>query len=695
MKTLAFEYWRRRKFIHVLFLFVAGISPSEVAQSKILFVSPSGNDLNSGISIDAPLKTVTHGVSLASGGDTVYLLPGTYSELVKIVQKQGIAEKPIYIYGYDESPELRPVIDGGAAIPSIGNTTNYWMDIESSSWIEIGNIVFRNGWTDPIKVINSSYLTFNGCYFYGGRRVIAAAGTNMHHLLVQNCYWDQGGEYLWTLVSDTTGVDGWTSMHEGILQYYNGSLINLTGTGGSVVIRDNTIVNAFNAIRWTALLDYDSNIEIYDNTVSDIRDNDFEPEYYTFNLHIYHNLSHNIHKTLSVDHVQGGYIYYYGNIVTSDADSWSNQIATSFWKVYGEGSTNLSYPLYAFNNSFCGVGKAFAMDDGTVAVQVKHFNNAYYFTASRGWNLDAVDSTDSFDYDVSNKPWPPNIINRNQETHGRLADAQFMNTTNFDLRLKQGSPAIDGGTTASFPEFGWVQSYHGSAPDIGAYEGDTLVEGPPFRFRTWPGLYFTYSEKPRIVRSKTSGNVLTLYFSAPLDSMTIAPGNIALSDKGSDIGVLSSSLSGDGYRLDIGVAPGTSLDEHSLSIGFNPLPKGINGQDATMWAATISPYKNSSVTNVQETNVTIPSTFHPMLEIYPNPFNNSAKVLIHISGSAMTKGILQIYDVVGRRIEEHPFTISHGAAEISINDERLASGSYFAIARVGAETVSRKFIVLK
>ncbi|HEX9005845.1 MAG TPA: hypothetical protein VF889_01030, partial [Bacteroidota bacterium] len=222
------------------------------AQSRTFYVSPGGSDQNDGLSLSSPFLSIAHGVDAAAAGDTVYLLPGTYRGMVSIVQKKGVAEKPLCFLGYPRWPGVKPVIDGGGVSPSLNNTTNAWMVVGASEWIEIGNIEFRNGWTDPIHIINSSYITFDHCSFYGGRKVIAASGSATHHVLVQNCSWDQGGDYLWNLVTDPAGADAWTSMHQGLLQYYNGTLVDLNGTGGSFVIRNDTISNAFNGIRWSA-----------------------------------------------------------------------------------------------------------------------------------------------------------------------------------------------------------------------------------------------------------------------------------------------------------------------------------------------------------------------------------------------------------------------------------------------------------
>jgi hypothetical protein len=666
------------------------------AQPKSIFVSPSGSDSNDGLSLARPIKSINFGLNLASAGDTVYLLPGTYREIAKIVQRKGIAERPLCLYSYYSLPESRAVIDGGAVTPSNTNLTNIWMDIENSDWIEIGGIEFRNGWTNPVQVINSSYLTFNNCYFSGGKRVIVASGASSHHLLVQNCYWDQGGNYLWKLVADPAGADAWTSMHEGALQYFNGSLIDFSGTGGSVVVRNNTIVNAFNGIRWSAQKNCDANVEIYDNVVSNIRDNDFEPENFTFNLHIYHNYSHNIHKTMSVDHVQGGYIYYYGNRVTSDIDSWSNSICSSFWKVYGEGALNLTYPMYAFNNSFCGVGKVFAMDAGTLAAQVNHFNNAYYITGSRTWMVDAVDSTDHFDFDISNKTWALNLSNRNQEKNGLVDDIQFANVKTFDLHLKPTSVGIDRGTQMSFQEFGWTQSFQGTAPDVGAYEGADIQEGPPFRFRIPPGVLSTYTEKPRIVRSRVAGNTLALFFSAPIDPSTVSASAALVTLSGAPLRVVSLSLSDDNYTMNIGIEPGRTLNEQSLAVGFNPLPKGANGETATLWGAALAAYRKPILTAVAEPKPSQPAQAKLSADIYPNPISRQSRVSVRVpSLPGAVSGRMRIFDVLGRILEERSLTQLKDTFDFDVPLERYSAGTYFLVVQIGDQQISKKFVVLK
>ncbi len=566
----------------MLFLLLTSIVPS--ASSETFFVGPGGTSKNSGLTIKSPFGSINDALKLCSAGDTVYLLEGTYRELILISGKHGRPESPICLFGYAASPDGYPLIDGGAVEPS-SDASNDWIHIKESSWIEIGRMKFRNGWTYPIHVKASSYITFRHCRFRGGKRVINASGLQTHHLLVEDCFWDQGGSSLWTIVADTEGVPAWTSMHHGSMEYYNGSLIDFSGTGGSMVIRRNTIVNAFNGIRYRGQKGFDSNVEIYENHVSQIRDNDFEPEYYTYNLHVYHNVSHNIHRTLSVDDVEGGQIYYYGNVVTADTDSWSEQICAGIWKLHSD-TRKPSSPLYAFNNSFYAIGIAFQR--GCVPF-LRHYNNAYVFRSSGEWYLNRWDESDDFDYDISNKPWPDNLINHQKEKHGTIADIRYEDPSRGNLKLQKSSPGIDAGTIVKIPENDWVQEFQGKAPDVGAYENGRLVEGPPFRIMNPPEGILPYKEKPRIVRDRVVGKSVLLYFSDKIDAGSVKKDDLDIYRGNEILRVDSIRLSPDGYGLSAEV--NADVEESELSLSFKRMPRGVNGEEATYWASAIRVHK--------------------------------------------------------------------------------------------------------
>ena len=574
------------KYKAIVFFFIlfslGGCSLSQ-KESKIYYVSLKGNDNNSGFLIDKSFRTINTAIKVSEEGDTIFVLPGTYHEVITFENKKGFPERSISLLGFSNNEENFPLIDGGITKPT-SDSSGFWMEINKSSWIKIGKIKFKNAWAYPIQIKNSSYISFDSCYFWGAKRVINATGDLTHHLLIENSYWDQGGKYLWTLDKDSSGVPAWLSMHHENMSYFNGSLIDFHKTGGSIVIRNNTIVNSYNALRWRGEKGHDTNIDIYGNNISYARDNDFEPEYYTYNLHIYHNFSHNIHRTLSIDNVEGGKIYYYGNVITTDNDSWTKQICVNFWKIYGE-ERQRSYSLFAFNNSFYGTANAFRVDVGDL-VFVKHFNNAYYFSVKEnGWILDKWDSTDHFDYDISNKKWPDNIVNNNQERNGKVADIKFINPAEKDLKLQKDSPGIDAGKIISFSDFDWTQSYKGKAPDVGAYENNELVDGPPFRFLLPPGVKVSYKEKPRIVRDRVNSNKLILFFSEAINPETVKKEDINLFVNHNSKLIKTISFSDHNYKMIIETNSG--IDEKDISISFKKMPVGVNGEKATYWGSTI------------------------------------------------------------------------------------------------------------
>ncbi|MBS1566049.1 MAG: glycoside hydrolase family 88 protein, partial [Bacteroidetes bacterium] len=397
---------------------------------------------------------------------------------------------------------------------------------------------------------------------------------------------------------------------------------------------------------------FDANAEIYDNELHNIRDNDFEPEHYAYNMHIYHNRSYNIHKTMSVDGTGGGYIYYYGNIVSMDSSEWAKKICTGFWKIYA-GEDSLEYPMYAFNNSFSGYGKAFNVMEGH-ARMLKHYNNAYHFAGPGDWVMNLPDKTNDFDYDMSNRPWSATMRTAGFEKHGKIADPLYDDA--HSLTLSKKSPAIDAGKIMSFPELGWKQTYKGKAPDIGAYDNRELVDGPPFRFRMPPGAAFSYKERPRIVRYKKAGNTLTLWFSAPLNPATVHASAIHIVENGSDIAVRKCSFPHNPYELVMEMEGAAFID---FAIAFDTLPVGSNGQPVTYWASALRMIPPSAIHSVS------PRRIAPMKPIVKDALQTADKIvhkLITDSRFALKSlpqkeelGV-QIIDLRGRTTKAAPVT---------------------------------------
>ena len=558
------------KWLPVLFIMLLASTQS---LATTYYIDPSGSDNNLGVSLDAPFATISHGFSVAEAGDTLLLVTGTFQGTTTLEDKNGNPDQPIVLKSLSNDPLEFAVIDGGS-VPS-QNVNQHGLHLKNCSWLVIEHIIFRNCWRNVINLEHSAYITVRSCHFSTGKEVVYPNGEGAHHILVENCYVRHPAE-VWQGWS-------WESIHHGAYEFYNGGLLHPRRSGGGHVMRNNTGINLFNAFRTRPNnITQDSNIEIYENRFFNIRDNDFEPEDWAWNMHYHHNWHRNVHKAYSIDDVRGGNIYIFGNTYTQGNDSYSRAEVSGIFK-YKDGP--LTYPCFAFNNSY--YTEARVLKDGEATNRLlKHFNNAYYFfSGSQRFQVDAWQTGYEFDYDLINQEFPANITDNQQETNGlENTDAKFMDGVAGDFRLQIGSPAEDAGKIMALPEFDWTQRFTGMAPDIGAYEGDHPVNGPAFRFIPTPNGA-PYEERPRISQHRVDSATLVLYFSAPLDSMSLAADFMHVFQSESLISIDTFYFPNHTYELFVETS--TLLQEDSLSLVFHTRPIGTNGLPLTDWASTI------------------------------------------------------------------------------------------------------------
>ena len=135
-----------------------------------------------------------------------------------------------------------------------------------------------------------------------------------------------------------------------------------------------------------------------------------------------------------------------------------------------------------------------------------------------------------------------------------------------------------------FEKFNWEQSYLGEAPDIGSFEGEKRMEGPPFKYLE-PPMEDGYDEKPRIVRHEILGNEVILYFSFDLDEASMRTTSLKVFSGNESIKVREIMLDKHDRRK-LTVTLSENIPE-GLSVYFDALPVGINGKKATHWASAI------------------------------------------------------------------------------------------------------------
>ncbi|THB65542.1 MAG: DUF1565 domain-containing protein [Desulfovibrio sp.] len=142
-------------------LCLVGPDATQAREPTVWYVSTTGSDNNSGISLETPFATLNRALETARPGDTIRIRPGTYAEalvLEKLGQDHG---EPIVIEG---QPGLDPPVFDGQGVHAIG----LWC--EDCANLTIRHLVFT-GYTDlAVGFTQSTRITLenisardNGC----------------------------------------------------------------------------------------------------------------------------------------------------------------------------------------------------------------------------------------------------------------------------------------------------------------------------------------------------------------------------------------------------------------------------------------------------------------------------------------------------------------------------------------------------
>jgi hypothetical protein len=437
-------------------------------------------------------------------------------------------------------------------------------------------------------------------------------------------------------------------------------------------VRDNNISWAFNGIHLDGSASDGSklvvpNVEVYRNKFNYMRDNGIEPEVVAYNHHYYHNVIDNVYGgVISYDDVHGGAVYFYGN--TGYLNTTDPMIANvNTWTVY----KNKKHPnlpngkIYIYHNSFYYRNTYWQCDTSATGNCLpldflRSYNNAYYHLDGKnmGPNANWKDTVKypyapdhEYDNDCSSAAWNTNITVNGQEKNGISSTGnQFVNAVGGDYRLKTGSVCKDKGRLIS----GFTQDFDGTAPDIGAYEGGKLVEGPPFK-NVVPTVGLIYTELPRITRYRVKSNTLKLFFSVPIDTTTISPDSVNVYANGTReiVNNVSFGLSNNEVIL----STENLLDGKQIQISFSTMPKGTNGQIATYWGSDIPIGASPSISPLPTTFMSptplptlLPSPTPlttPLAIVSPSPVSSSTSMTVAIinpvnSASVERKSQLQI-----------------------------------------------------
>ncbi len=513
------------------------------------------------------------------------------------------------------------------------------LKIKRASWIVIRNLAIRHCWPSALFIRDASYITASDLNIHGATYAISIFGRS-HHVLVEKNLWSQDPSgMIWSSIP-------WGASHHGSKGYLNGGLVGGKNILGGVVIRDNAIRNAYNGIRIKSAVcrtptscESNLNIEISGNYFDYIRDNPIEPEGYGGNWWVHHNRIHNAHAWFSLNGVYGGPHFIFANtgwfddapgrscvdsewvldtnpagVPTTDKDCAGHRLG----KVLKLGN-GLGLPTYIFHNSWhlrsplAGGGRS-----GTL----RHWNNAIEFCESEpgdevclavpffseidGDSFDGAKITHSnyriddheFRNDMSNHvDFPKRLTDAGYFVQGRFeSELRFANSSRGNFRLSPGSPLKDTGCVLK-----WVAAHRltchetppGPFPDIGAFQGGRLLDGPSFRHWDPPGAPDTpYVERPRVVRidwPAADAEPLTISFSVPIAHAGNQAAGIKLTLQGSTKAHIGRCIISkfDPWSL-ICEFPGAAIDEAAVEQIL--LPRGITRLagargPATLWSA--------------------------------------------------------------------------------------------------------------
>jgi hypothetical protein len=245
------------------------------------YVRPDGNNSNTGLGSSTALAWQTIGNifksgSVVTGGDIVYIAPGTYTETITVLATSPSSE--VQIIGNPTS-SLFPGVNAGvvklsaynAAGTAVVNNNTHLITATSKNYYSFSNLVFECAHTAFVSGVNfltSRYIKFTKCIFRtenaptlnvgGCVRLTATASTPLDATFDQ-CYFGPSTAYAVYItgasqLSDTTIIKNCyfdNGASERLLPYaVTATIINCTFNGGTQgVSQFNGSANAFLTIK--------------------------------------------------------------------------------------------------------------------------------------------------------------------------------------------------------------------------------------------------------------------------------------------------------------------------------------------------------------------------------------------------------------------------------------------------------------
>lgn len=410
------------------------------------YVSPGGSDTHNGLSTATAFKTITKAISVTNPGDTVNLMPGTYSPVndannfVSINRsgardvKTGEAHYITYkAYDMNNKPKLLlpPGIKGVWDMVDV--SANYiildGLEIEGNNrnlTLAEGEANYESVTTGGSDWSNYAKTNTNGINLNGNHLIVR--NSHVHHMAGGGV--GGGGDYI-TIEHNHIHSNSWYTFYatSGI-SFMNDKDYDHNTTDYKIIVRNNVVHDNETKVKWEKTKGYsDGNGIIFDV------DEAYKGKKLVINNIVYNNGGGGIH------------IYRSNNVHVINNTVYHNSK-----------SPHLKYP----NMDVQSGDNAVFLNN----ISIARDEAGEYANGSGGWN----------------NLFANNIyggLTRFLGQNDKVADPRFMSVTdeNYDFHLQQDSPAIDTGTRTMAPgeDFeGNPRPYAGAGAntrvDIGAYE---------------------------------------------------------------------------------------------------------------------------------------------------------------------------------------------------------------------------------
>jgi len=133
-------------------------------QGNIIYVATTGNDTNAGVHENNPVLTISHALSIASSGDTVYVYPGTYIEAFPLTVPVGVTVRGTGIRSVNIKPTTATRYNDAFLLN--GETTVE--DLAISDFFSNGNFFTVTSSTTNSATFNAGIAPFAHTWVSGG-----------------------------------------------------------------------------------------------------------------------------------------------------------------------------------------------------------------------------------------------------------------------------------------------------------------------------------------------------------------------------------------------------------------------------------------------------------------------------------------------------------------------------------------------